>query len=116
MKNSRIFICDPDKNTECRKTACQKECYFTTNDIFKKENIMQLPIQSTDKLDYVQALIDEDDPVYNQYEDLLADMGRALEKIRDELQYIENRTMDVEASKDIKECIDGVCQLILLTE
>ena len=26
-----VFLCDPQKNTLCRKTGCQKECKHTTH-------------------------------------------------------------------------------------
>lgn len=77
---------------------------------------MELPIKSTNKEEYVTAVIDEDDPVYNQYEELLADMQRGLEKIRDELHYVEQNLAEKELADDVQDCIDGVCQLILLTE
>lgn len=25
-----FYYCDPDKNVECKKTACGKECFMTT--------------------------------------------------------------------------------------
>lgn len=27
-----LYLCDPDKNKDCRKTICQKDCYFTTRE------------------------------------------------------------------------------------
>lgn len=30
QNNKRCYLCDPDKNTSCRKTACQEECFYTT--------------------------------------------------------------------------------------
>lgn len=33
----KLYICDPEKNTECKKTACQQECKYTTNPAFKKD-------------------------------------------------------------------------------
>lgn len=31
MKRGTTFYkCDPSKNTDCRKTACQNECKYTT--------------------------------------------------------------------------------------
>lgn len=32
-----LYICNPKLNTECKKTSCQKECYFTSNPKFKTE-------------------------------------------------------------------------------
>jgi len=32
-----MYLCDPEKNTECKKTSCQKECKHTTNPKYKKE-------------------------------------------------------------------------------
>lgn len=30
MLDKKFYKCDPKKNTECKKTACQNECFFTT--------------------------------------------------------------------------------------
>lgn len=24
-----VYLCDPEKNEECKKTCCQKECFYT---------------------------------------------------------------------------------------
>jgi hypothetical protein len=77
---------------------------------------MDLPIRSTNKSDYIAAVIDEEDPVYNQYEDMLADIGKALEEIRDNVQYIENSVLNKDDAEMCKNVVDGICQLILLTE
>ena len=77
---------------------------------------MELPIRSTNKEDYIKSVTDEECPVYKEYEDLLADMQKALEEIRDNMQYIENSILDVDLAESCKDCIDGICQLILLTE
>ena len=29
-----VYLCDPEKNDICRKTACQKECKHTTHKEF----------------------------------------------------------------------------------
>lgn len=29
MDEENVYICDPKKNKECRKTACQTECFLT---------------------------------------------------------------------------------------
>lgn len=26
---AKLYLCDPDKNTTCKKTLCQKECKMT---------------------------------------------------------------------------------------
>lgn len=26
----RLYLCDPEKNTECKKTICQTDCFHTT--------------------------------------------------------------------------------------
>lgn len=31
-----IFACDPEKNTECRKTGCGTDCNMTTNPEYAK--------------------------------------------------------------------------------
>lgn len=31
-----IYWCDPKKNKDCRKTACQKECFMTTKKEYAK--------------------------------------------------------------------------------
>ena len=50
-----------------------------------------------------------------EYEDILADINVALDYIRDELQDIA-RLIDPPNSTRLKDVIDGICQLILLTE
>ena len=34
-----LYLCDPDKNTECLKGGCQIQCRHTLNEEFKKEEI-----------------------------------------------------------------------------
>ena len=26
----QLYVCDPQKNKECRKTSCQTDCFYTT--------------------------------------------------------------------------------------
>ena len=28
---SKLYVCDPEKNTECKKTECQVMCFLTTD-------------------------------------------------------------------------------------
>ena len=37
-ENKTLHKCDPKKNTECRKTACQTECFFTTHKEYRANN------------------------------------------------------------------------------
>lgn len=30
----KLYLCDPTKNQGCKKTGCQKECFYTTNKEF----------------------------------------------------------------------------------
>lgn len=32
------YICDPEKNTECKKTCCQTMCFETTDPRYQKED------------------------------------------------------------------------------
>ena len=32
-----LYICDPEKNTECRKGSCQELCFLTCDPRFKKD-------------------------------------------------------------------------------
>jgi len=31
-----VYICDPEKNTECKKTGCQTQCFSTFNPKYAK--------------------------------------------------------------------------------
>lgn len=33
-----LYKCDYKKNTECKKTACQQECFFTTKEKYRANN------------------------------------------------------------------------------
>lgn len=35
-KVPELYLCDPEKNTECKKTSCQVLCKHTTNKAFEK--------------------------------------------------------------------------------
>lgn len=32
-----IYLCDPEKNKECKKTCCQKECKLTIKREYSKD-------------------------------------------------------------------------------
>jgi hypothetical protein len=32
-----IYKCDPEKNSECRKTGCQRECFHTLHKEYSKD-------------------------------------------------------------------------------
>ena len=32
-----IFLCNPEKNTECKKADCQRSCFFTSHKEFSKD-------------------------------------------------------------------------------
>lgn len=32
-----MYLCDPNKNTKCRKSACQTECFHTQNYKYAKD-------------------------------------------------------------------------------
>ena len=32
-----MYICNPSKNTECKKTSCQTECFMTTHKEFSDD-------------------------------------------------------------------------------
>lgn len=32
----KTYICDPEKNKECKKTSCQTECFLTSNPKYAK--------------------------------------------------------------------------------
>ena len=36
-KPTQTYICDPEKNTECKKTNCQTLCFETTHKEFSKK-------------------------------------------------------------------------------
>ncbi|MBR5421030.1 MAG: hypothetical protein IK115_07795 [Lachnospiraceae bacterium] len=36
-----IYICDPGKNTECSKTACQDLCFHTTKRKYAKKEALE---------------------------------------------------------------------------
>lgn len=41
MRNATLYECDPEKNTECKKTACYiygRECRLTTNAKYAKKD------------------------------------------------------------------------------
>lgn len=37
----RVYLCDPSKNAECRKTSCQIDCFYTTHKEFEQKNISE---------------------------------------------------------------------------
>ena len=36
-----IYLCDPEKNTECRKTACQDLCFYTKKRKYAKQEALE---------------------------------------------------------------------------
>lgn len=32
-----LYICDPEKNKECKKTLCQTDCFLTTKKEYEKK-------------------------------------------------------------------------------
>lgn len=44
-----LYICNPEINTTCKKTSCQKECYFTSNPKFKAEYSPKIELEKTIK-------------------------------------------------------------------
>lgn len=38
----RPYICDPDKNKECKKTGCQDYCFHTFNKEYAREDLISL--------------------------------------------------------------------------
>lgn len=46
MSNQYLYVCDPKKNTVCRKTACHINggpCSHTTNKQYKKAGTKRMP-------------------------------------------------------------------------
>lgn len=37
LDTKETYICDPEKNTECKKTCCQTMCFETTDPRYRKE-------------------------------------------------------------------------------
>lgn len=33
----KLHLCDPEKNTECKKSGCQSLCKYTLNEAYAKE-------------------------------------------------------------------------------
>lgn len=45
MKKKKIlYLCDPSKNKECKKTVCQTQCKYTLNSAFAKADNKGNPI------------------------------------------------------------------------
>ena len=36
-KDKVLYYCDPEKNKECRKDACGKECFMTTKKEYSRD-------------------------------------------------------------------------------
>ena len=48
MSNQYLYVCDPKKNTVCRKTACHINggpCSHTTNKQYKKAGTKRVPTE-----------------------------------------------------------------------
>lgn len=37
-----VYLCDPDKNKECKKTGCQDYCFHTFNKEYAREDLISL--------------------------------------------------------------------------
>lgn len=37
-EKKKTYLCDPEKNTECKKTSCQTLCFEATDPRYRKEN------------------------------------------------------------------------------
>ena len=48
MKINQVYLCDPDKNTECRKTFCQEFCKATAFEKYAKRDENGAPIIATE--------------------------------------------------------------------
>ena len=38
-----LYVCDPQKNINCKKISCQKECFHTHEEVFSKDNVNEWP-------------------------------------------------------------------------
>lgn len=41
-----IYKCNPEKNKECKKTECQKSCFWTTHAEYSADNKKYYNVQS----------------------------------------------------------------------
>lgn len=62
MERPLLYLCDPEKHTECRKTNCvhnpmalNQVCQSTTNPAFAKLDEQGKPIQMPDFLEQLRA-------------------------------------------------------------
>lgn len=51
-----VYICDPEKNTKCKKTNCQKTCFSTLNPKYRKDYRV---MRSEEVLKYIQQKLNE---------------------------------------------------------
>ena len=51
-----FYICDPQKNTECKKTACHTLCFLTLQKEFKKDGTEGMTDYEAADLDARQQL------------------------------------------------------------
>lgn len=36
-----VYVCDPEKNTECRKTSCQTLCFHTRHRLYATDEALE---------------------------------------------------------------------------
>lgn len=61
----RTYICDPDKNKECKKTGCQDYCFHTLNKEFAREDLISLE----EAIQHCEEVAKEQDKLATRYED-----------------------------------------------
>lgn len=52
----KVYICDPEKNTECKKTNCQKTCFSTLNPKYGKDYRV---MRNEEVLKYIRQKLNE---------------------------------------------------------
>lgn len=52
----KVYICDPEKNTECKKTNCQKTCFSTLNPKYGKDYRV---MRNEEMLKYIRQKLNE---------------------------------------------------------
>lgn len=46
MANEKYcWLCDPEKNVDCKKDLCQTECFYTTCPRYAKDGAEALPVE-----------------------------------------------------------------------
>ena len=54
----QVYVCDPEKNTECSKTSCHDLCWLTTHKEFSRDGI---------------ALTEEQERIFNETHRIIVD-------------------------------------------